>query len=40
MNDFFDSEMVRKSMEDIKELQEIVTNSIIQSALSPVYEYE
>ena len=31
-SEFFDSEMVQPSLEDIKELQDLITNSIIDTA--------
>ena len=34
MNGFFDSEMVKESLEDIKNLQDIITDSILESAFS------
>ena len=40
MSDFFDSEIVKESLEDIKELQDLVTSSIIDTALSPITGYE
>ena len=33
-SEFFDSEMVQASLEDIKELQDLITNSIIETAFS------
>ena len=39
-SDFFDSEMVQASLEDIKELQDLITNSIIDTAFAPVTGYE
>ena len=39
-SEFFDSEMVQASLEDIKELQDLVTNSIIDTAFAPVTGYE
>ena len=40
MNDFFDSEMVRESLEDIKNLQDIITDGILESAFSAGLGYE
>ena len=37
---FFDSEMVQESLEDIKELQDLITNGIIDKAFAPVTGYE
>ena len=39
-SEFFDSEMVQSSLEDIKELQDLITNSIIDTAFSSVTGYE
>ena len=39
-SEFFDSEMVQASLEDIKELQDLITNSIIDTAFAPVTGYE
>ena len=39
-SEFFDSEMVQASLEDIKELQDLITNSIIETAFSSVTGYE
>lgn len=39
-DDFFDSEMVRESLEDIKYLQDIITDSILESAFSSGLGYE
>ena len=39
-SEFFDSEMVQASLEEIKELQDLITNSIIDTAFSPVTGYE
>ena len=36
MSDFFDSEIVKESLEDIKELQDLVTSNLIDTALAPV----
>ena len=33
-SEFFDSEMVQASLEEIKELQDLITNGIIESAFS------
>ena len=35
-SEFFDSEMVQASLEEIKELQDLITNGIIESAFSSV----
>ena len=40
MMQFFDSEMVQTSLEEIKELQDLITNSIIDTAFSPVTGFE
>ena len=32
--DFFESDMVKESLEDIKNLQDIITDSILESAFS------
>ena len=40
MNDFFDSEMVRESLEDIKNLQDIITDGILEAAFSAGLGYE
>ena len=40
MSDFFDSEMVKESLEDIKELQDLVTSNLIDTALAPITGYE
>ena len=40
MSDFFDSEIVKESLEDIKELQDLVTSNLIDTALAPVTGYE
>ena len=34
MNGFFDSEMVRESLEDIKNLQDIITDNILETAFN------
>ena len=39
-SEFFDSEMVQASLEDIKELQDLITSSIIDTAFSSVTGYE
>ena len=39
-SEFFDSEMVQASLEDIKELQDLITNSIIDTAFASVTGYE
>ena len=39
-SEFFDSEMVQDSLEEIKELQDLITNSIIDTAFSSVTGYE
>ena len=39
-SEFFDSEMVQASLEEIKELQDLITNSIIETAFSSVTGYE
>ena len=39
-SEFFDSEMVQASLEEIKELQDLITNSIIDTAFSPVTGFE
>ena len=39
-SEFFDSEMVQASLEEIKELQDLITNSIIDTAFSPITGYE
>ena len=39
-SEFFDSEMVQASLEEIKELQDLITNSIIDTAFSSVTGYE
>tara|TARA_B100000214_G_scaffold163020_1_gene116921 strand:+ start:81 stop:428 length:348 start_codon:yes stop_codon:yes gene_type:complete len=38
--EFFDSEMVKESLEDIKELQDLITSSIIDTAFASVTGYE
>ena len=40
MSDFFDSEIVKESLEDIKELQDLVTSNLIDTALAPITGYE
>jgi len=39
-SEFFDSEMVQSSLEDIKELQDLISSSIIDTAFSPITGYE
>ena len=39
-SEFFDSEMVQASLEEIKELQDLITNSIIDTAFSPITGFE
>ena len=39
-SEFFDSEMVQESLEEIKELQDLITNGIIESAFSSVTGFE
>ena len=39
-SEFFDSEMVQESLEDIKELQDLITNGIIDQAFAPVTGYK
>ena len=39
-SEFFDSEMVQASLEDIKELQDLISSSIIDTAFSPITGYE
>ena len=39
-SEFFDSEMVQVSLEEIKELQDLITNSIIDTAFASVTGYE
>ena len=36
MSDFFDSEIVKESLDDIKELQDLVQTSIIDTAFAPI----
>ena len=40
MSDFFDSEIVKESLEDIKELQDLVTSNLIDTALAPITGYQ
>ena len=40
MSDFFDSKIVKESLEDIKELQDLVETSIIDTAFAPITGYE
>ena len=40
MSDFFNSEIVQDSLEDIKELQDLITQGILDTAFSPITEYE
>ena len=39
-SEFFDSEMVQESLEEIKELQDLITQGILDTALSPMTGYE
>ena len=39
-SEFFDSEMVQASLEEIKELQDLISSSIIDTAFSPITGYE
>ena len=39
-SEFFDSEMVQASLEEIKELQDLITNGIIESAFSSATGFE
>ena len=39
-SEFFDSEMVQESLEDIKELQDLITQGILDTAFAPVTGYE
>ena len=39
-SEFFDSEMVQESLEDIKELQDLIAQGILDTALAPVTGYE
>ena len=39
-SEFFDSEMVQESLEDIKELQDLITQGILDTAFSPMTGYE
>ena len=39
-SEFFDSEMVQASLEEIKELQDLITSSIIDTAFSPITGFE
>ena len=39
-SEFIDSEMVQASLEEIKELQDLITNSIIDTAFSPITGFE
>ena len=39
-SEFFDSEMVQASLEEIKELQDLITNGIIDAAFAPVTGYD
>ena len=39
-SEFFDSEMVQASLEEIKELQDLITNGIIEAAFSSVTGFE
>ena len=40
MSAFFDSEMVKESLDDIKELQDLVQTSIIDTAFAPITGYQ
>ena len=40
MSDFFDSEIVKESLEDIKELQDLVTSNLIDTAFAPITGYQ
>ena len=40
MSDFFNSEIVKESLEDIKELQDLVQTSIIDTAFAPITGYQ
>ena len=40
MSDFFDSEIVKESLDDIKELQDLVTSNLIDTALAPITGYQ
>ena len=39
-SEFFDSEMVQESLEEIKELQDLLTQGILDTAFSPMTGYE
>ena len=39
-SEFFESEMVQVSLEEIKELQDLISSSIIDTAFSPITGYE
>ena len=39
-SEFFDSEMVQESLEEIKELQDLITQGILDTAFSPMTGYE
>ena len=39
-SEFFDSEMVQASLEEIKELQDLITQGILDTAFSPMTSYE
>ena len=39
-SEFFDSEMVQASLEEIKELQDLITQGILDTAFSPMTGYE
>ena len=39
-SEFFDSEMVQESLEEIKELQDLITQGILDTAFSPITGYE
>ena len=40
MSDFFDSEIVKESLEDIKDLQDLVQSNIIDTAFAPITGYQ
>ena len=39
-SEFFDSEMVQESLDEIKELQDLITQGILDTAFSPMTGYE
>ena len=39
-SEFFDSEMVQESLEEIKEIQDLITQGILDTAFSPMTGYE